>query len=172
MLISHTRRLPTQHIRMPTLRAAGGVLGSAKWQANSASGVAVDQECVQEFMSLKAKRTYRFLVYKVNDEGKEIVLEHRGGRDGKWEELIKLLPEHECRYAVWDQDFENSEGRQISKIFFISWAPETAKVRSKMLYASSKDHFRKMLDGINFELQATDSDEVDYEVILERCRGA
>ena len=60
----------------------------------------------------------------------------------------------------------------MSKIFFILWVPDTAKVRSKMLYASSKDSFRTMLDGINYELQATDADEIDYEVIIDRCKEA
>ena len=123
-------------------------------------------------MALKTKRTYKYLVFKVNDEGKQIVLEAKGGRDDSWESLVKTFPEHECRYAIWDHDFQNKEGRQMSKIFFITWAPETAKVRSKMLYASSKDNFRSMLDGINYELQATEADEVDYEVIVDRCKEA
>lgn len=132
----------------------------------------MDQTCVQEFMSLKTKRTYKFLIFKVNDDGKEIVVDARGDRDGKWEQLTEQLPEHECRYAVWDHDFTNKEGRPMSKIFFILWVPDTAKVRSKMLYASSKDNFRTMLDGINYELQATDADEIDYEVIIDRCKEA
>ncbi|XRA99732.1 actin-depolymerizing factor [Pycnococcus provasolii] len=140
--------------------------------ANSASGVAVDQTCVQEFMSLKTKRTYKFLIFKVNDDGKEIVVDARGDRKGKWEQLTEQLPEHECRYAVWDHDFTNKEGRPMSKIFFILWVPDTAKVRSKMQYASSKDNFRTMLDGINYELQANAPDEIDYEVIIDRCKEA
>lgn len=132
----------------------------------------MDQTCVQEFMSLKTKRTYKFLIFKVNDDGKEIVVDARGDRDGKWEQLTEQLPEKECRYAVWDHDFTNKEGIPKSKIFFILWVPDTAKVRSKMLYASSKDNFRTMLDGINYELQATDADEIDYEVIIDRCKEA
>ena len=39
---------------------------------------------MQEFMSLKTKRTYKFLIFKVNDDGKEIVVDARGDKDGKW----------------------------------------------------------------------------------------
>jgi hypothetical protein len=38
--------------------------------------------------------------------------------------------------------------------------PDTSKVRSKMLYASSKDALRRKLVGIAIEVQGTDLDEV------------
>lgn len=47
-------------------------------------------------------------------------------------------------------------------------APDTAKIKPKMLYASSKDALRKKLVGIATEIQATDLSEVAYEVVLEK----
>ncbi|KAK6940676.1 Actin-depolymerizing factor homology domain [Dillenia turbinata] len=38
--------------------------------------------------------------------------------------------------------------------------------RDKMLYATSKDWFRRELDGIHYEIQATDPTEMDLEVIF------
>lgn len=38
-----------------------------------------------------------------------------------------------------------------------------------MTYASSKDRFRRELEGIHFELQATDPTEMDFDVIKERA---
>jgi cofilin len=37
-----------------------------------------------------------------------------------------------------------------------------------MMYASSKDRFRRELDGVHYELQATDASEMDIEVIKDR----
>ena len=34
-----------------------------------------------------------------------------------------------------------------NKLFFVSWVPDVAKVKAKMLYASSKERFRRELDG-------------------------
>lgn len=48
-------------------------------------------------------------------------------------------------------------------------SPDTAKVRSKMLYASSKDRFKRELDGIQVELQATDPTEMGLDVIRGRA---
>lgn len=42
-------------------------------------------------------------------------------------------------------------------------------MRSKMIYASSKERFKRELDGIQVELQATDPTEMDIEVIRSRA---
>lgn len=48
-------------------------------------------------------------------------------------------------------------------------SPDTSRVKAKMLYASSKDRFRRELDGVHYEVQATDPTEMDIEVIKERA---
>lgn len=48
-------------------------------------------------------------------------------------------------------------------------SPDTSRVKAKMMYASSKDRFRRELDGVHYELQATDPTEMDIEVIKERA---
>ena len=47
-------------------------------------------------------------------------------------------------------------------------APDTAKVKSKMIYASSKGDLRKKLVGIGTEIQATDSSEIDFATVLDK----
>lgn len=48
-------------------------------------------------------------------------------------------------------------------------SPDTSKVRSKMVYASSKDRFKRELDGIQVELQATDPSEMSMDIIKGRA---
>lgn len=52
-------------------------------------------------------------------------------------------------------------------------APDNAKIKQKMLFASSKDALRKALVGIAVEIQGTDASEVSYEtgayVLCLRC---
>jgi len=38
-----------------------------------------------------------------------------------------------------------------------------------MLYASSKEKFRRELDGVHLELQATDDSEIDTQAFLDKC---
>ena len=47
-------------------------------------------------------------------------------------------------------------------------APETAKIKPKMLYASSKDALRKKLVGVATEIQGTDLSEISYDSVLDK----
>ncbi|KAJ7974187.1 putative Actin depolymerizing factor [Quillaja saponaria] len=135
--------------------------------ANAASGMAVNDECKLKFLELKSKRNYRFIVFKI--EKQDVVVEKIGSREETYEDFAASLPADECRYAVFDFDFTTNENCQKSKIFFIAWAPDTSKVRSKMVYASSKDRFKRELDGIQVELQATDPSEMSIDIIKARA---
>jgi cofilin len=50
-----------------------------------------------------------------------------------------------------------------------SRSPDVSRVRSKFLYATSKDRFRKELDGVHYEVQATDPTEIEIGVMEERA---
>ncbi|CAM8973261.1 unnamed protein product [Rhodiola kirilowii] len=137
--------------------------------ANAASGMAVNDECKLKFLELKAKRTHRFVIFKIEEKTKEVVVEKLGEPVKTYEDFAACLPENECRYAVYDFDFVTAENCQKSRIFFIAWSPDTARVRSKMIYASSKDRFKRELDGIQVELQATDPTEMGLDVFKSRA---
>lgn len=115
-----------------------------------------------------------------------------------YKEFVKNeLPEDDCRYAVYDFEYEKSPSEGIrNKICFIVWyakcsqrgiglplstfppsillsfplfrSPDTARVKQKMLYASSKDAIRKKLVGVAAEIQATDGAEISFETIVEK----
>ncbi|XP_077213395.1 actin-depolymerizing factor 1-like [Tasmannia lanceolata] len=136
--------------------------------ANAASGMAVNDDCKLKFLELKAKRTYRFITYKIDEKLKQVIVEKLGEPAQSYDDFAASLPENECRYAIYDFDFVTEENCQKSKIFFIAWSPDIARVRSKMLYASSKDRFKRELDGIQVELQATDPTEMSLDVIVSR----
>jgi cofilin len=54
-------------------------------------------------------------------------------------------------------------------VYCLLRSPDTARVRSKMIYASSKDRFKRELDGIQIELQATDPTEMGLDVFKSRA---
>ncbi|MFQ6638087.1 hypothetical protein Gotur_012887, partial [Gossypium turneri] len=140
---------------------------SGQTPANAASGMAVDDECKLKFLELKAKRNYRYIIFKIQDQ--QVVVEKVGNPGSTYEEFTASLPADECRYSVFDFDFTTDENCQKSKIFFIAWSPDTSRVRSKMVYASSKDRFKRELDGIQVELQATDPSEMSFDIIKARA---
>ncbi|XP_076920450.1 actin-depolymerizing factor 7-like isoform X2 [Bidens hawaiensis] len=129
--------------------------------------MAVKDDCKLKFLELKAKRNHRFLIFKIVDQ--QVTVDKIGGPNESYEDFTNALPRDECRYAVFDFDFITDENVQKSKIFFIAWSPDTSKVRMKMVYASSKDRFKRELDGIQVELQATDPSEMSFDIIKSRA---
>ena len=49
-------------------------------------------------------------------------------------------------------------------------APTASRIRAKILYATSKDGLRRALDGISYEVQATDAAEMGFDVITDRAK--
>ena len=135
-----------------------------------ASGVAVADDCVTKFNELKLGHTYRYLILKLNDDSTEIIVEHEGGPDATYDEFKGKLPADDGRYAIFDFEFDTKDGGKRNKILFILWAPDSAKIKSKMLYTSSKADLKKMLVGIGAEIQGTDNSEIDEAEVLEKCK--
>ena len=87
-------------------------------QANAVSGMAVHDDCKLKFLELKAKTTYRFIVFKIEEKQKQVVVEKFGEPTDSYEDFTASLPADEWRYAVYDFDFVTNENCQKSRIFF------------------------------------------------------
>ncbi|RCK65009.1 Cofilin [Candida viswanathii] len=139
----------------------------------SRSGVSVADESLTAFNELKLGKKYKFVIFTLNDDKTQIVVDETS-TDSDYDAFLEKLPENECKYAVYDFEYEigGVEGKR-SKIVFFTWSPDTAPVRAKMVYASSKDSLRRALNGVAADVQGTDFSEVAYESVLERVsRGA
>jgi len=139
------------------------------------SGVKASSDCVTAYNDLKLAHKYKYIIYSLNKDYSEIIIEHTATPDGRsnedaFNEFREKLPSDDGRYAVFDFEFEKADGSgKRNKICFVSWSPDNAKVRPKMTYASSKDGLRKALVGLQVELQANDIADIDYETVLKRC---
>lgn len=50
----------------------------------------------------------------------------------------------------------------------VRWSPDIAPIKSKMVYASSKESIKRSFNGIGVEIQGTDYAEVSYEAVLDK----
>ena len=135
--------------------------------------VQVADESLTAFNDLKLGKKYKFIIYTLNDAKTEIVVDETS-TETDYDAFLEKLPENECKYAIYDFEYEigGGEGKR-SKIVFFTWSPDTAPVRAKMVYASSKDSLRRALNGVAADVQGTDFSEVAYESVLEKVsRGA
>ncbi|KAG6523311.1 hypothetical protein ZIOFF_013167 [Zingiber officinale] len=141
----------------------------AKLLSNASSGMGVADDCKNIFLELQRKKTHRYVIFKIDEKRKEVIVEKVGAATESYDEFMASLPENDCRYAVYDFDFVTEENCQKSKIFFIAWSPAVSRIRAKMLYATSKDRFRREMDGVHYEIQATDPTEMELDVLRERA---
>jgi hypothetical protein len=144
----------------------------------SQSGATVNQDCITAFNDLKLNKKYKYIVYKLSDDYKEIVVEH-ASENRDWEDfrekLINATSKSRSgavgkgpRYAVYDFEYNLASGDGIrNKITFIAWSPDDAGIQPKMIYASSKEALKRTLTGIAHEHQANDSDDIEYDTILK-----
>lgn len=90
-------------------------------QANSFSGMGVANETKNTFLDLKRKKAHRYLIFRIDDKEKEVIVEKQGAPCESYDDFTTALPSDDCRFAVYDYDFVTEDNCQKSKIFFIAW---------------------------------------------------
>jgi len=145
----------------------------------SQSGVTVSPECISTFNDLKLAKKLKYIIFKLSDDYKEIVVEE-SSEDGDWdgfrEKLVNAQSKSKTgkvgkgpRYAIYDFSYNLASGEGTrSKITFIAWSPDDAGIQPKMVYASSKDALKRALNGIATEFQANDEDDIEYQSVLHK----
>ncbi|GAB4821375.1 hypothetical protein N2152v2_008421 [Parachlorella kessleri] len=131
----------------------------------SMSGISITEDAVNLFYLMKAKSTYRWALWQIDESGSSVVIAAVGSKDASYGDFLTALPDSDCRYGVFDYRYTNNDGQAITKLVFLNWAPDAARVKSKMMYASTKDFFKSHLDGISAEFQASDLDEISEEEV-------
>ncbi|KAI9217172.1 hypothetical protein BC828DRAFT_391853 [Blastocladiella britannica] len=134
------------------------------------TGVPVHDDCLTVFQDLKLGKKYAYVIYKLNETYTEIVVEKTAPAGAKYDEFVASLPATDCRYCVYDVEYEAAEGGVRNKIIFVAWSPDDARIKAKMTYAGSKDAIRRKLVGISTEVQATDFSEIDMSAILDKIQ--
>ncbi|TRY71912.1 hypothetical protein TCAL_00177 [Tigriopus californicus] len=143
-----------------------------------ASGVKVSEEVKLKFDEVKKKKTYRYVIFFIKEE-KAISVEKTGGRDATYDEFLTDLmacgPE-DCRYGLFDFEYAHqcegtTEKTKKEKLLLMSWCPDTARIKKKMLYSSSFDALKKCLVGVQKYIQATDEAEASQEEIEAKLRS-
>ena len=100
------------------------------------------------------------------------MIDEKGAREKTYDDFSACVQAADGpRYGVVDVEFQTADGRDNSKIVFISWVPDTAKIKQKMVYSGSKDALKRVLLGIMVEMNATDASELDFDSCLKPKLG-
>jgi len=147
------------------------------------SGVTVMDDCVKEFENMKKSRAYYGIVHKLSQDLKFIEVDKKFENptgeetDTTVEEyqkfanyLLAMEEEKDCRYACYDVRFTTGEGVRRNKLVFITFCPENAKIKHKMVYSSSKDTLKSKLIGI-LDVQANDASDLALDNIVSKAQS-
>jgi len=86
------------------------------------------------------------------------------------------LPDDKCRYSIYDIDVAIDLGSGMSsggrnKMIFVVWAPMAARIKDKMVTASSKDGLKKVFDGVQIELQINSPEEYEAAALIDYVKN-
>ncbi|KAL1841415.1 hypothetical protein VTJ49DRAFT_7092 [Mycothermus thermophilus] len=145
----------------------------------SQSGATVNQECVTAYNDLKLNKKYKYVIFKLSDDNKEIVVESTSEDGPEYDDFREKLLNAQSktktgalskgpRYAVYDVQYDLASGEGTrNKITFIAWSPDDAGILAKMVYASSKEALKRALPGLAAEVQANDSDDIEWSSLVK-----
>jgi len=144
------------------------------------SGVEADEECMKVFNELKLGKNLKWIIFKISDDWKEIVVDETStdpdydvfrekllGAKSTWNKKEGIGG----RYAVYDFEYSLKDEGTRNKIGFISWVPDLAPLRVKMLYSSSKESLKKRLSGIHADIEAHGPEDLEYDDIVDSKLG-
>ncbi|KAF9013184.1 hypothetical protein BDQ17DRAFT_1342940 [Cyathus striatus] len=134
-----------------------------------ASGVGINQQCLDTFQELKLGKKHKYIIYNTNKDKTEIIVE-KYSSSTDYEDFVNDLPEDECRWAIYDFEFDLPEGGKRQKIIFVSWSPDIAKIKQKMVFASSREALKQALSGVQIVVQATESSEISWESVFDKAK--
>jgi len=136
------------------------------------TGVQLSDDAITSFTNFKLRRSPKsgFIIFKITDDDETIVVDQLGPEGATYDDFCVALanPDH-CRYGVFTVNYDTTEG-QRSKTGFFRWCPRDSTTHQKMIYAGSSGGIKRTLDGIQFEVQGGDFDDLDFEIILEKCK--
>jgi cofilin len=128
-----------------------------------ATNADVPDEVMVQYNQLQREHKFHYLIFKIENK-KTIVLDSSLSTEEKFEYPQfhkKVTSIKDPRFIIIDYHTTTPDNRQIDKVVFISWIPDTAPVGQKMVYASAAENFKKKLPGIAKSHQATDEREME-----------
>lgn len=121
------------------------------------ASLVIDEAVSQHFNDLRMKRTHRFLIVAITEDGKNATVESVGERAATFADFKAKMPADQPRYAIFDLEYATADGRKESKLVFIMYSPDLCtKGTLRFVYAQNKDAIKAKMSPVHKELQIND----------------
>merc|ERR1711970_1684647 len=107
-------------------------------------------------------------------DGGKIKIDKIGERDNNYDMFLEDLmakdgEADDCRYAIYDYEYvvhsQGTEPSNRSRLFLVSWCPDSARIKKKMVYSASFDSLKKAFNGVQKVIQANGDDEIEKNYV-------
>eukprot|EP00088_Acartia_fossae_P018457 TRINITY_DN20673_c0_g1_i1.p1 TRINITY_DN20673_c0_g1~~TRINITY_DN20673_c0_g1_i1.p1 ORF type:complete len:150 (+),score=36.48 TRINITY_DN20673_c0_g1_i1:49-498(+) len=142
------------------------------------SGVKLTENCNITYQEIQKSKKHRYAVFVISNG--QIDVETVGNRDSSYSDFLVDLHKKdgdvdECRYGLYDYEYQFSpdgtESTFKSKLFLMSWCPDSSKIKNKMLYSSSFDTLKRAFVGVHKVIQANDKSQCDQKEVEDILRA-
>ncbi|KAH0791005.1 putative actophorin [Histomonas meleagridis] len=133
------------------------------------TGIKVHDDCMPVFNDFKIGHKYSYVLFTFSDDERFIIVDKTGPKGSTYDDFLADLPERDVRFAVYDYDFTNDDGNLRNRLIFVSWVPNAAPARKKMISASTRISFKNALPGVGPSIQANNLADLNEEEVRARC---
>lgn len=134
------------------------------------SGVGVADECIEAFHEIKLGHKHKYIIFRLSSDLKQVIVHKKADLSETYDDFLSCIKCHEkkCLYAVYDFNYTHNDMQRQKLVFFL-WAPDTAEIKQKMVYTSTKGTFRQKLVGIGVDVQVNDYSDLEVDEIVTKC---
>ncbi|KAH8663754.1 cofilin, actophorin [Ilyonectria robusta] len=143
------------------------------------SGVRIADECISAVNDLRSKRgptKPQFVIFKISDDQRTVIVEE-SSPEKDYEEFLQRISlavepngDAAARYAVYDVEYSlGGDGKRVKSIF-ISWVPSQTSIKSRMIYASTREQLNKALN-IGASIHADDLEDLEWSNVVREASG-
>lgn len=136
-----------------------------------ATGIKLSDEAISKWNEIRLHGSFRYILFHFNEQMTEVNMTKIADRNATLDDFYDELPPRGIMYAIYQFSYLNDDGHQRSKTVFISWAPDTASAKLKMVCAGTKSTVKRSLGGIAVDIHAPSFESITEDAILERCKA-
>jgi cofilin len=135
------------------------------------SGMKCSDEQVTLYNELKIDKKHRCIILKLNSTNDGLEVEHVGSRDFQIKELENQLPNDDCRFIIFDFEYDTDENppRHTTKLILILWCPDNTPIKKRVPFSSTKAEVKSTFVGIQKDIQVSDKSQLDFEELRKEC---
>eukprot|EP00343_Euplotes_focardii_P007621 CAMPEP_0205819672 /NCGR_PEP_ID=MMETSP0206-20130828/2130_1 /ASSEMBLY_ACC=CAM_ASM_000279 /TAXON_ID=36767 /ORGANISM="Euplotes focardii, Strain TN1" /LENGTH=142 /DNA_ID=CAMNT_0053113537 /DNA_START=52 /DNA_END=480 /DNA_ORIENTATION=+ len=139
----------------------------------SMAGITMSQEALDAFEKVQGRRSKcrwaTFKLAKKADDGVVVGEIHDEKEEFSYKQFADTVEKNAPRFAAVLYEFDAADGSHKEKVVLLSYIPDDAPVKQKMLMGSSIEMFKKSLIGWHKYQQASDLADLEEKAILKLC---